>query len=474
MLQKVLYPLLILLLLSSYIYLPNTMDKGVMILLLSIVALVLVLFFIHKEGLFVLRKNYFRNSILFIIGYVIVHFQYPLDYVLGNVSADNFFIWINRTIVVKSMFFSTIGLVSFLWGYTLYSTSKKSELKHVVVKERVLTTKTLLWLATAFLALYFYTVNPLYLSGYYGSVGMGATATYVVLLFKVFIFAVLIQNVRNMRIKQYVPSSFLDYVRQQGYFLLVLIAIYLLSVMFSGDRGPIISFSIAYVAGYYFVSKKKLSFSRAGILLMAAALFITILGITRSLDKDMSFVDRVKESVTHSKFEEPSILPQTSELAGSVRTLHAVVDYVPKNHPHTYGRFQLQLLTSSIPFSSGLLSFLPESGHIRFKGPASFATWLIQGENPNSGVGTTCIADLYVEFGLFGVLFGMLLFGFFIRYAEVNFYKIGLPALFPHILSFVYLSDAIYISRSSILFGFRTALWIYIVLIINRYLLNRR
>ena len=188
----------------------------------------------------------------------------------------------------------------------------------------------------------------------------------------------------------------------------------------------------------------------------------------------MSFVDRVKESVTHSKFEEPSILPQTSELAGSVRTLHAVVDYVPKNHPHTYGRFQLQLLTSSIPFSSGLLSFLPESGHIRFKGPASFATWLIQGENPNSGVGTTCIADLYVEFGLFGVLFGMLLFGFFIRYAEVNFYKIGLPALFPHILSFVYLSDAISISRSSILFGFRAVLWIYIVLIINRYLLNRR
>ena len=343
-----------------------------------------------------------------------------------------------------------------------------------MVKERVQTTKPLLWFATAFLALYFYTVNPLYLSGYYGSVEMGATATYVVLLFKVFIFAVLIQNVRNMRIKQYVPSSFLDYVRQQGYFLLVLIAIYLLSVMFSGDRGAIITFSIAYVSGYYFVSKKKLSLSRAGILFMAAAFFITILGITRSLDKEMSFVDRVKESVTHSKFEEPSVLPQTSELAGSVRTLHAVVDFVPNAHPHTYGRFQLQQLVSSIPFSSGLLSFLPESEHYRFKSPASFATWIIQGDYPTSGEGTTSTADLYVEFGLFGVLFGMLLLGFFIRYAEVNFYKIGLPALFPHILSFVYLSDAIYISRSSILFGFRTVLWIYIVLIINRYLLNRR
>lgn len=474
MLQKLIYPILIFSLLILYPFLPERMDKGMMTMLLGAAVVVLVLFFIHKEDLFRLRRHYLKHSILFLIGYVIVHFQYPLDFVLGNVPEDNLFIWVNRTIVVKSLFFSTIGLISFLWGYALFRTNKKAVVSRLITTDSPVPTNLLVWLAAGLLVLYFFTVDPLYLIGHYGSVGMGATATYVILLFQVVIFGVLIQNIRNMKLAKIRPASFPEYVHRQGYFLLTLIIIYLLSVMLSGDRGPIITFSIAYVSGFYFVSRKKLSLTNAAVLFLVAAFIITILGITRSLDKNMSFTERVKEAVTQSELGDPSVLPQTTELAGSIRTLHTVVDYVPDFHPHTLGRFQLQQLVSSIPFSSGLLSFLPESDHYRFKGPASFVTWIIQGDTPSSGAGTTSTADLYVEFGLIGILVGMFLFGYFIRFAEFSFYAPGLPALFLHILSFVYLSDALYISRSSILFGFRTVVWIYVVLLINKFVFTRR
>src|SRR5690606_27005855 len=135
---------------------------------------------------------------------------------------------------------------------------------------------------------------------------------------------------RNMRLKKIVPSSILEYIRLQGVFLLILIIIYLLSVMLSGDRGPIITFSIAYLAGYFYITGKKISFLSAGVLAVFAALFITLLGITRTLDKEMSFSDRFKESIGLSRLKEPSILPQTTELASSIRTFHSVIDYVPK------------------------------------------------------------------------------------------------------------------------------------------------
>jgi hypothetical protein len=450
------------------------MDKGLMTVLLGLVLLVIVLFFLRNEGFFRLRNHYIKHSILFVFGYVIVFFQYPLDFVLGNVSVDNLFIWVNREIVVKSLFLSTIGLISFLWGYALYHTNLKTVARRLRIQDTPITTKPLTWIAAVSLAIFFYTVNPLYLIGFYGSVQMGATAMYTILLFQVVVFAILIQNTRNMRQSNIRPSTFFEYIRLQGYFIFVLIVIYLLSVVFSGDRGPIITFSITYVAGYYFVSFKKLSLARLGILLIVAAFIIAFLGIARSFDKNLSFVDRMNESVRQRKLENPSIIPQTSELASSVRTLHTVVDYVPSSHQHTWGRFMLQQLVSIIPFSSGLLSFLPESGHLRFNSPASFVTWIIYGDSSSSGVGTSCIADLYLEFALVGVILGMFLFGLFIRFAEINFYRNDLPLLFPHILSFVYLGDIIYISRSSFLFGFRMVVWIYVVLLVNKFFLIRR
>lgn len=457
---------------AIYPFLPNVLDRSMMITLLSIVGISIILYAFYNQFFSSKGSQYLKQSILILLSISIVHFQYPIDYVIGYLSSEESFIWMNNSIVVKSLYFSTIGLISFFLGYILHIPKVpkyffKSDLN------RIVSTEYLYYLAPIFLVGYFLTVDKLYLAGYYGSVGMGQTAAYFILLFQVVVYGIIIQNSLNAIILRNKPKSFLEYVHYQGYSLLFVILVYFVSVIISGDRGPIIYFSLAYVAGYIYVTKKRVTLKHALITLVIGASFITILGIVRSMDKSLSFKERLVLSISFDQERTKSVMPYTSELAGSIRTLHAVTDYVPEYHPHTYGRFQLQQVIVSIPFSNRLTTMI-WGDHYRYRSPASFATWVIQGDTPSSGVGTTCIADFYVEFGLIGVIIGMFLLGYFIRFSEVIFFHHALPKLFPLIFSFVYLSDAIYIARSSALFGFRTVVWIYVLLSLNRFLYRYR
>ena len=107
--------LFIVYLLSPFEYSTEIINKEHVAILLTIALLSVVSFFLKKEPNSKLKKQYFKHSVFFLIGYLIVHFQYPLDYLVGNISNDKF-IWINQRIVVKSLSYQ-LGLISFLLGY---------------------------------------------------------------------------------------------------------------------------------------------------------------------------------------------------------------------------------------------------------------------------------------------------------------------------------------------------------------------
>jgi oligosaccharide repeat unit polymerase len=115
-----------------------------------------------------------------------------------------------------------------------------------------------------------------------------------------------------------------------------------------------------------------------------------------------------------------------------------------------------------------------ENNSTRYGGSAKFITWITQGEFPTSGEGTTCIADFYFDFGLIGVILGMFLFGYLIRYCELVMYNTILPSFFVHALLVVYLMNGIYIGRSSVLIHLKTVIWVLLVLLLNKYLLNKK
>ena len=206
------------------------------------------------------------------------------------------------------------------------------------------------------------------------------------------------------------------------------------------------------------------------------AILISVLGITRSLDKNMPFNQRFKEGVMITRRQSfgHSFYYRISRFYKDI-TQHCLLC---TRYTSLYkGIFLFGNLSSAIPFSNSLVvKLFPSINEYKYKSSASFNTWLVYGSNPppGSGQGTTCIADLYLDFGIIGVVIGMFLFGLLLRYLENVIYGTNTLNMLPLALSFVYLCDAFYISRSSILLGFRTVVWLYVLLWINNLISEKR
>tara|TARA_R110002050_G_scaffold300443_1_gene469814 strand:- start:23 stop:1459 length:1437 start_codon:yes stop_codon:yes gene_type:complete len=475
MLLKLIIIFLLILFIAFYNVTPNIMDSDVMLVILIVLLLSTILFFTRNEKINALKGQFLKHSNLVVLGLLIVHFQMYADFILGYTGMSDSFIWVNESIVIKSMTLATIGLLCFYLGFLSYNKDfKRNGGKRIKPQYEYISVKFLMYISTLVLLIYFATVNPKYIMGHYGAVQKGAIATYMSLLFNLLIFGVIIQSCRNLFARNKIPKNFIEYTRFMGFHLLLVLGIYLLSVLISGDRGPLITFGLCYISGYFFLTKRKLSFTKGVMLFSVGALIITILGVARSFDKNLDFNQKINNAVFHSENEENSILPSTKELAVSIRTLHYSVNYISQGNELLYGRFQYQHIMASLPFSYIFNALIFEDTSFKFKGPASFVTWIHQGDFRTYGIGTSAMVDFYLDFGLMGVIFGMFIFGFFIRFAEVNFYSYSYLNLFSHIFIIVYLCNAIYISRSSVLFGFRTVVWILILLLINKYIFNKK
>lgn len=208
-----------------------------------------------------------------------------------------------------------------------------------------------------------------------------------------------------------------------------------------------------------------------------SAIFITLLGQVRLMDKNIPFIERLimaynGEGTNSTFLESKSISPQTKELGSSVKALHVAVSSVPKKNDYFYGRLQLQFILGTIPFGTEFKRLLFEDNSYKTTGSGNFITWVVLGENPYYGLGTTCVADLYLDLDFLGVLIGMFIFGILIRKSELALFEEQIPSLFLQVFSFVYLAFSLYIPRSMLLFNLKICVFIFIVLIFNKYIIN--
>lgn len=466
---------ILLLLLTTYLSFdtPSFMDKNFMKVLLGLVLFIIILFFSIKEKHPNIQNQLIKHSTLFLMGYFIVHFQYYLDFVLGYSTNSDFQIWHNSEIVIKGFMISIVGLLAFLIGYL---SCKPKQVYNRKVQKENFSTIYLKFFAFCSLLGFYSTVDPLYLAGHYGSVELSPISNYFQFAFQMFVFATIIQNSRNSY-EKHLKISFKDYIKIQGILFTIVIGIYLGSVMLSGDRGPLISMSIAYLSGFLFLTKYKFSKIILISIIIGSAFLITLLGSVRLMDKDTPFVERVVEAYQDegkSLGETRSISPQTKELATSVRTLHIAVDYVPKQHDYFYGRFQLQQILATIPFGTEFKKLLFDDNSYKYSGSGQFITWIDQGDNRFYGLGTSIVTDFYLDLNVFGVLVGMFLFGILLRRSEFALYNDNSPTLFMHILAVVFLAFSIYVSRSTALFNMKLCVFIFLVLIFNKYIINHK
>ncbi|MFI3287702.1 MAG: O-antigen polysaccharide polymerase Wzy [Rikenellaceae bacterium] len=478
---------LCLLLLVTVLYLFSEMEfnKSSIGWVLFIAALSYLMFFFRKESNPYISKQFLVPSKLFILGYTIVYFQNVLDVFFGYSDPYNELSILYPSAIIRSSLLSVMGLISFFIGYLLFdrkNSPTKAPQRAIATAEtpapqrqKFIPLNLLKIFCFALLALYLVFVNKAYLWGGYGTgVGMGGVASLVSYFLEGSIYGVLLLHSLNLKAQRQNISlsqntslrktpektklTLVRFIGSLGLFNLV-IALYLLTVLLSGDRGAIIYITLGYFYCYLYCSSKIFSALKSLILIAIAGILISVLGVARTMRTIESKSEQIALAAEILSLREAtSLSPPTKELANSLRCLHAVVEERERlgSEPY-YGRFASYQILSSFPFSGTLLSLSGLYGS-EHTSSAEYITELIQGRNPSYGDGTACIAELYLDFGPLGVIFAMVLFGLFMRKSDELSSGEREVSIFLFALVLLYFAHSIFIARSTLLFPLKKAI----------------
>ena len=419
--------------------------------------------------------------VLFVISYSIVQFQIPLIHVLGfEMNNDYFqwFIWGNKSVPNKSVIVSVIGLISFYIGYVIIRRKNFDENIHQTKQIRLLRANSYYWpiMAICYLSyIGFIVTSGSYKYGVYAAGDEMAISSYFSTTFNNCLLGAIGLRLYYINSLQLPKISFSKYIRLMGMSLSAIVVWHLLFSFFVGDRGPIMMYGLMYF-GLFFMRWKRITFLQMVVFFIGASFVFSVISQVRTNTGKKDFATRVQsvlsdDSKRSTNFKGGAIpLSQTVELAFSVRCLNHVMANVPSKYDYHYGYFQMEQIVSSIPFLSGFYNKYVGKGQKKYDGSSNFITYLIQGNDPKYGDGRSSTADLYLDFGVFGVVAGLFLFGVFARRADFTLFHGGSVSLFFCLTALIYLTGAFYIGRSSILIFLQRTVQVYMILLVNHYL----
>lgn len=407
-----------------------------------------ILLFFYARRVFRLSLQEKLISTVFVLGYIIVFFQKYVDLILGFCwsSSPLFF---QSSLIIKCCTMSVIGIVSFSIGYLTKNRKRFNVKDHqnqgLIKPINTYYLRYILIISTLIFA--FFHFEQMFSNNSYSQERtmseVGTMVQYSDVFFQIFFILTAAYSINNSY--YYKIRTFNEYLKIFGIGSFVCGLIYCIIMFFIGDRGPIIICVLVFVGSYYLSTGKRLHRSTFVIAIVVAAFSLTIIGGIRMMDKSQGI--KGNSSVfLEEKSQEKSVSPFTSELANSVQTFHYSVAYVPDVYPYVYGAFIIRTLTSLVPFGDRIL-FSFWHPHFRFNSSAFFVTWLIQGDTFTYGNGTSCNADLYLSFGLLGIILGLFLWGRFYNYLELTM-SIGIRSIPFGILYLFSLGYALYVSRA--------------------------
>ncbi|EOZ93859.1 putative polysaccharide polymerase [Indibacter alkaliphilus LW1] len=416
----------------------------------------LFLFSIVTHVLYVSKfdKNFFRIDIIFLIGFFIVHFQWPLMFSVSGLVPDNFDrIWVNEFYVNYSLWLSVIGGVSWLFGFHFFKGKKLKTTNFYVISKW----KNFTYFNWLLFILFLLTAGSDFLSGgvYKGSGGSSVgegVAAYIQLLFSISIILLSLIVIYNAREKY--NGNIVSWFLGLDKLYLSLILTYIILFFLIGDRGGPLSLIIS--LGFLIsILVRPIKFIEFTSILIFGALLLTIIGLGRSQSSGIGIFSAGVEN-----FELDSGYDFTLNLANSVRTLFKSVSEVPSNYDFFYGQLWLSSFLSPIPFAQSL--FLKFSGLTNSDISSShFITFLTFGNNPHSGEGTSLIADIYLNFGSIGVFSFMFLLGCFFK---------KIYSTLIHNLNFKWLLIGVFVasftltlSRAGFFVMYRPILWGFLI-----------
>lgn len=419
-------------------------DVLLCIVVMALIDVVAIFYVQNRRGI---NIKYRLISTLFLIGYLIVFYQCYVDLLLGNIKADDG-LFVSSQIIIKCCLISTIGLSAFGFGYlTNKSYNRKSDGNIKYEGEKLSKYRVLFYLAAIIYLIF--NAQKIISGGYSQEILEAEAGTMVlysdilfIITFVILLAHILKNNIQNRKV------TFAQFNIQFGWVSLAFMLLYFLINIIIGDRGPLIISLSLYFGTYFLICKDAIRKINVIFFIFVAVLFFSVIGQIRNDDRNDRFKN-INVTVSEVYNNNNSIIPFTKELSSSITTLHHSVYYVPDKHPFLYWIFPIRYVSASIPFGDRLLfSIFPMPK--RYVSSAFFVTWLIQGDYYTYGNGTSCNADLYLSFGIVGVLLGLWLWGVFICFLERKAYNgdISINLIIIYLLTCGY---AVYVNRAYLL-----------------------
>ena len=355
-------------------------------------------------------ENWFRIDILFPFAFFIVSFQAVYFTPFLNVIPSQYENALHLTQRINyAVWLCAIGGISWFIGVSLCRILPKTKGQQKKV------TFHIEWLNKVLIGLvivFFTSVGKDFFSlgNYAGALNWSTSSRYLFPILNIFFILSLFSNFfvsRGSTISQFFKSN-LFYLSVFFFYNLILLA--------TGERGMPIMLGIVFLVllSEIFV---RLNFVKFISIIFVGALIMVIVGIGRKSGETNPF----KGGVSNFVEERQENFLWTDELATIFRTVTIPVDYVAENDIMR-GKLMVGQVLSPIPFAQFVYKNLFGVPTEQMSS-ALFITWLYHGSLNYrvSGLGSSLIGDLFLNFGWIGVVFFMGLLGYFIEYAYYRF-----------------------------------------------------
>lgn len=370
------------------------------------------------------RMGVFSHSHIFVMIFVIIFYQFYIDYILGFIDSSEKKIWINTFVVAKSLGLCNISMASFLLGYKYqltkhnkYQSVKYNKYKsakysvrsklHSTPQKTIFPEKKFLCNIGYCMLAYFVIAadDGFFRSGYLTSEGQLDVSFGIMVILQSVMIAVFslycIEYKNNCK-----GDSIINYFKRPG----ILVGLYAIAIMLSGRRTEALRVVIMLLFAYIYVSGTKLNIKKTLSYLFVGVILTSVFGAIRG--EGQSFSQGIELLTSNN-----TISPFTKELAGSINTVHIAMDNVPEIIPYNYGITFFASFALLVPGLDRLITYLMPN-EIALNSSTQIANMYWGGSDWGYGTGSSIVADVYISFGVIGVLIVFLLIGRLFRKLE--------------------------------------------------------
>lgn len=421
-------------------------DRFLIVLALFFAALTFIYFIYirYKSGL---NKHSFSLTLLFILSYFIVFFQFPTDFILASFSDNSIYTTIiyDESVLVKSVWYSLCFLILMCIGMH-FQLMKIRKSKIVSRSEKKVYEKPFFYLFYLFFFLHLLTVDPGYYQGGVSEDLQGIAASilgYFIILLPI-CFGVVIHNYKLQ--ERYTSLGLLSFIRIFPLPFIIIILLFSFFTFLAGDRGPAVRALILLVGSYYIVTNKEVSYLKFILMILLAGFFLSTIKLVGAINYNEDLIGdflAASERLENSNKTE-SFSPFTSELASSFRAYNTAFSLWSSGYS-LYGLGVLVGIIMSLPYA---VTVFMEAFNLS-KIDINTSSLITEYVSEVYGLGTTLVGDSLLNIGFIPTL----ILAFFIgRLAFKMDYNLFVRSsnIYICILGLYFLMNSVVLVRASI------------------------